>query len=72
MLAPSWIIRTRHPVLDLDPEPSMSPKQLVAWLAWPIISYAVGHYNGKEEVQRQLDAIYEEAARERQRRSGEM
>jgi hypothetical protein len=47
----------------------MSQKQFVAWLAWPILSYAIGHRDGKNEVQLKLDAIYEESAQERERRS---
>ena len=42
---------------------------LVAWLAWPILCYRIGHRDGKEEMQCKLDAIYEESARERERLS---
>jgi hypothetical protein len=44
---------------------------LFAWLAWPILCYAIGREDGKREMQPKLDALYDALHEESARKRGE-
>jgi hypothetical protein len=63
LLAPGILFLVWSPHGLFSTPGDQTVKLEMAWLAWPILCYYIGHNDGKKEVQRKLD---EEDARRRE------
>jgi hypothetical protein len=56
-----FVVWCPYSVLSLSPEVSEIRFWAVfaAWIAWPILCYRIGLGDGRQEIQRKLDAVYD-------------